>query len=72
MNPCFFSDSADAEVIIDLESTCRGCNKISAHSRGNSIFIAGNGGSCSDGLHFAGELSRTYEKSDRLPYREYV
>ena len=72
MKANFFSDSADVlRSLVDLEPTCRevATEIISAHSRGNSILIAGNGGSCSDGLHFAGELSCTYEKSDRLPYR---
>ena len=31
--------------------------------------LAGNGGSCSDSLHFAGELSCTYSKGDRKPFR---
>ena len=72
MNPSFFSDSADVlKSLVDLElNMSRGRNRNKRrHSRGNSILIAGNGGSCSDGLHFAGELSCTYEKSDRLPYR---
>ena len=72
MKANFFSDSANVlKSLIDLEPTCREvATEIKvAHSRGNSILIAGNGGSCSDGLHFAGELSCTYEKSDREPYR---
>ena len=72
MKANFFSDSANVlKSLVDLESTCQevATEIRSAHSRGNSILIAGNGGSCSDGLHFAGELSCTYEKSDRSPYR---
>ena len=39
------------------------------HSRGNSILVAGNGGSCSDSFHFAGELSCTYDRATRKAYR---
>ena len=72
MKSNFFLDSADVlKSLVDLEATCQkvASDIRNAHHRGNSILIAGNGGSCSDGLHFAGELSCTYERSDRLPYR---
>ena len=32
------------------------------------ILIAGNGGSCADAEHFAGELSCTFNKRDRKPF----
>lgn len=38
------------------------CNK-----NDNKILVAGNGGSCSDGEHFVGELQCTYKKRDRKP-----
>ena len=34
---------------------------------GNKILVAGNGGSCSDALHFVGELTCTYKSRDRQP-----
>ena len=65
MKPNFFSDSADVLKSLVDESTCRSRNRNKRRPLGgNSILIAGNGGSCSDGLHFAGELS-AYEKSDQ-------
>ena len=68
----FFKDSA--EVIGSLDRLESVCVKIAedikkAHSKGNSILLAGNGGSCSDSLHFAGELSCTYSRDDRKPFR---
>ena len=68
----FFKDSA--AVIESLDELSPICVQISeeikkVHERGNSILLAGNGGSCSDSLHFAGELSCTYSRGDRKPFR---
>ena len=68
----FFKDSAAViESLNDLRSTCaKVADEIKkVHERGNSILLAGNGGSCSDSLHFAGELSCTYLRGDRKPFR---
>ena len=68
----FFKDSAKViESLSDFEDLCKViARRIEAvHSKGNSILVAGNGGSCSDSFHFAGELSCTYDKSTRKPYR---
>ena len=68
----FFKDSA--AVIESLDELSPICVQISeeikkVHERGSSILLAGNGGSCSDSLHFAGELSCTYSRGDRKPFR---
>ena len=68
----FFKDSA--AVIESLDELSPICVQVSeeikkVHERGNTILLAGNGGSCSDSLHFAGELSCTYSKGDRKPFR---
>ena len=68
----FFKDSA--AVIESLGELSPICVQVSeeikkVHERGNSILLAGNGGSCSDSLHFAGELSCTYSRGDRKPFR---
>ena len=68
----FFKDSA--AVIESLDELSPICVQVSeeikkVHERGNSLLLAGNGGSCSDSLHFAGELSCTYSKGDRKPFR---
>ena len=68
----FFKDSA--AVIESLDELSPICVQVSeeikkVHERGNSILLAGNGGSCSDSLHFAGELSCTYSRGDRKPFR---
>ena len=68
----FFKDSA--AVIESLDELSPICVQVSeeikkVHERGNSILLAGNGGSCSDSLHFAGELSCTYLRGDRKPFR---
>ena len=68
----FFKDSA--AVVESLDELSPICVKVSeeikkVHDRGNSLLLAGNGGSCSDSLHFAGELSCTYSKGDRKPFR---
>jgi len=68
----FFKDSARViESLVGFEKHCQMvANRIeSVHATGNSILIAGNGGSCSDSFHFAGELSCTYDKSTRKAYR---
>jgi len=68
----FFKDSA--AVVESLDELSPICVQVSeeikkVHERGNSILLAGNGGSCSDSLHFAGELSCTYSRGDRKPFR---
>ena len=68
----FFKDSA--AVIESLDELSPICVQVSeeikkVHDRGNSLLLAGNGGSCSDSLHFAGELSCTYSRGDRKPFR---
>ena len=68
----FFKNSAAViESLDQLEVNCIQVAKQieSVHQRGNSVLLAGNGGSCSDSLHFAGELSCTYSKEDRKPFR---
>ena len=68
----FFKNSAAViESLDDLDPTCKQVAEEikKVHERGNSILLAGNGGSCSDSLHFAGELSCTYSKGDRKPFR---
>lgn len=35
------------------------------HKKRNKILVAGNGGSCADAEHFAGELQCTYKNSNR-------
>tara|TARA_Y100001978_G_C23503951_1_gene342336 strand:+ start:134 stop:700 length:567 start_codon:yes stop_codon:yes gene_type:complete len=68
----FFKNSAAVLESLDrLEETCvKIAEEIKdVHKKGNSILLAGNGGSCSDSLHFAGELSCTYSKDDRKPFR---
>tara|TARA_B100000035_G_scaffold284551_1_gene267529 strand:- start:21 stop:587 length:567 start_codon:yes stop_codon:yes gene_type:complete len=68
----FFKDSASVLQSLDkLEQTCVEIADEfkKAHKKGNSILLAGNGGSCSDSLHFAGELSCTYARVDRKPFR---
>ena len=62
----FFKDSAQViESLTQFEHICEViAERIeNVHSRGNSILVAGNGGSCSDSFHFAGELSCTYDKA---------
>ena len=68
----FFKNSAAViESLDDLDPTCKQVAEEikKTHDKGNSILLAGNGGSCSDSLHFAGELSCTYSKGDRKPFR---
>ena len=53
----FFKDSA--AVIESLDDLIDMCKQVAeeikkVHDKGNSILLAGNGGSCSDSLHFAG------------------
>ena len=68
----FFKDSA--AVLESLDRHREICARVArqieeTHQKGNCILLAGNGGSCSDTLHFAGELSCTYSKEDRRPFR---
>ena len=68
----FFKNSAKViESLSEFEKQCISIARRieSVHTRGNSILVAGNGGSCSDSFHFAGELSCTYEKSTREAFR---
>ena len=68
----FFKDSAAVvESLVELSPICVQVSEEikKVHDRGNSLLLAGNGGSCSDSLHFAGELSCTYSKGDRKPFR---
>ena len=68
----FFKDSAKViDSLVKFEDLCiLVASRIeTVHSNGNSILVAGNGGSCSDSFHFAGELSCTYDKSTRKAYR---
>jgi D-sedoheptulose 7-phosphate isomerase len=68
----FFKDSAKVlHDLVDLEDNCRNVvDEIKNTQRmGNTILVAGNGGSCTDGLHFVGELTCTYDKESREPYR---
>ena len=60
----FFKDGISLQSLDKLEQTCvEIANEFKeAHKKGNSILLAGNGGSCSDSLHFAGELSCTYAR----------
>ncbi|MEE0946360.1 MAG: SIS domain-containing protein [Acutalibacteraceae bacterium] len=44
----------------DIESACE--EIISAFERGNKLLICGNGGSCSDSYHIAGELMKGFLK----------
>ena len=44
------------------------CEEIIKASKNNKkILVAGNGGSCSDAEHFAGELQCTYKNRNRKP-----
>ena len=55
----FFKNSAAViESLDDLGLTCKQvADEIKkVHDKGNSILLAGNGGSCSDSLHFADRL----------------
>ena len=68
----FFKDSAEVlHGLVELEDICRRVvDEIkNAQKKGNTILVAGNGGSCADGLHFVGELTCTYDKENREPYR---
>ena len=40
---------------------------LGANQKGNKILVAGNGGSCADAEHFAGELLCTFKARDRRP-----
>ena len=71
----FFRDSAQViESLTEFEQLCEViAERIeNVHSRGNSILVAGNGGSCSDSFHFAGELSCTYDRATRKLIAQYV
>ncbi|MCB9229563.1 MAG: SIS domain-containing protein [Deltaproteobacteria bacterium] len=67
----YFAESAlaisqlkeEAAVIREMAEGIWNCRK-----RGGKVLIAGNGGSCADAEHFAGELVCTFSKRDRQPY----
>jgi phosphoheptose isomerase len=68
----FFRESSEViKSLEDLEPLCvLAANKIAeVDLLGGSIFLAGNGGSFSDALHFSGELSCTYSSAKRKPFR---
>ena len=68
----FFKDSAEVlRSLVDLEDNCRRVAEEIKNTQkmGNTILVAGNGGSCTDGLHFVGELTCTYDIESRKPYR---
>jgi phosphoheptose isomerase len=52
-----------SQKLVDIANAINATNE-----RGNKILIAGNGGSCADSIHFAGELVCTYKKADRIGY----
>ena len=47
----------------EIKNICEEILKVKKNN--NKILIAGNGGSCSDAEHFAGELQCTYKKRNR-------
>ena len=66
----YFQQSSS--VIASLSSEVEAIEKIAAaiyksNLNGGKVLIAGNGGSCSDAEHFAGELQCTYKSRDRKP-----
>ena len=67
----FFNDSS--EVLASLEDSVSVIEEIADHIQnasisGKKILVAGNGGSCSDAMHFVGELTCTYKSPDRKPF----
>ena len=74
MNKDFFSESARVIASLsdhqaDLEKISRTINLVD--ERNGKILIAGNGGSCADSIHFAGELACTYKSAERRGYSAY-
>ncbi len=64
----YFKESA--RVIASLETDLDNVKKIAAeiqkaNTHGGKVLIAGNGGSCADAEHFAGELVCTFKSRDR-------
>lgn len=49
----------------EIKNICEAILKVKKNN--NKILIAGNGGSCADAEHFAGELQCTYKKKNRKP-----
>jgi D-sedoheptulose 7-phosphate isomerase len=67
----FFDESA--RVIVGLNKHIEIIEKIANHieqvnNNGGKILIAGNGGSCADAMHFAGELSCTFKSPSRKAF----
>ena len=66
----YFKQSSS--VIASLSSEIESIEKIAttiyeASEIGGKVLIAGNGGSCADAEHFAGELLCTFKARDRSP-----
>ena len=66
-----FSESS--KTILSLKNFKKEINEIiesilKCTKNKKKILIAGNGGSCADAEHFAGELSCTFNKRDRKPF----
>ena len=66
----YFEESS--RVILSLSSEVDSIEEIAkliyqANQNGNKILIAGNGGSCADAEHFAGELLCTFKDRKRSP-----
>ena len=66
----YFQESS--EVISSLSSTVGVVEEIAnaiheSNKEGRKVLIAGNGGSCADAEHFAGELLCTFKARDRSP-----
>jgi len=62
-----------SKVILSLQNFEKEINEITesflkCDKNKKKILIAGNGGSCSDAEHFAGELLCTFNKKDRKPF----
>ena len=66
----YFQESS--EVISSLSSEIGVVEEIAnaiheSNKEGRKVLIAGNGGSCADAEHFAGELLCTFKARDRIP-----
>ena len=62
-----------SKTILSLQNFKKEINEITesilkCDKDNKKILIAGNGGSCADAEHFAGELSCTFNKKDRKPF----
>ena len=66
----YFKKSSDTITSLNEHETeiIKICEMIKVISKNNlKLLVAGNGGSCSDAEHFAGELQCTYKSRDRKP-----